>query len=1066
MRLLVKPTLIRREDLLHLNFYFVNLGLVIDETNTKPPYLTRNIPDHPAYIVVFFPPQSIIERTFFESEVAATTDPLGVPPIRARMSGRSRLAFKVKDEVAEIPYTVENLLDWTQYEPSLVAHALAPPTKVILPPIEQPPIMPPIIMNRPSADGEPVELEIAPGARILLPIPPAITEPLLHHTAIEFPYRLYLSPNEKSAWAHSLDAVTHKGRTELWHTRLGVQNTDPETQEQHPVDEVSTEDRTVRAVWTPDFNPEHPEQPQTPDLDFPQIDGIERIAVTPDNRRQILRSTSDYSIRRFANLKLDYYAEPVDVEQLMLTSQGAWAGLSGHWNPFEWETALKQENLGLVEWKHDSTHGRDHYVRIVNAGFLFPWRNITVQIIISERKFLQVPGTNEVAAYTRKYMFLMVRQPIVRYAANLYDHDGREMPLYRQVRVKTIVTPKLDPPDLIVDNGATGAFWVNVAGQPFQFNMEGIDNYGNTIHFPSTAIWYPFEMRHDAAAVSTVASVYDAAEAERECFVPNEKVAYAENNPGQGGSTQLETESMFFTAQLFPDTSVTVPPWLPKLEKAKVHIPPVDQLVSNQGTQTIKLYQKHLDTPNGLLNEAANKAGIFAQLLTPKGAAFTAEKGGGLSNPSFNIGGISQHLGAVSGGPNVGDLETRLDELANGTFDPAKFFEGFSARLLGGIELFDIITTITSGTPGFETQFGAQFPKMTTRAEPNPQNPTSVVTRLDWTPEVKDINLAFFKVVFQGDKKNSMRINVRMEQFLNDLASPPALSVEGAVDNFKVTFVEIIGVQFDQIKFIKEDNEKLDVHVDIPEGGIKFEGPLKFLNELENFFSPGQFMDPPSLDISTEGVGVGFSILLPPLAVGVFALTNVNLGASLYLPFGSGPDDKMRLRFNFSERHDTFRINVMMFAGGGFFAIALGVDGLEVIEAALEFGAAISINLGVASGGVSVMAGIYFKLEIKSPDPDTLELTAYLRMNGNLSVLGLVSISIEFYLELRYKEIGGSSKLTGRATVTVEVEVLFFSASVSMTVERTFAGDADDPTFSDALEPGDWYEYGEAFALA
>ena len=108
------------------------------------------------------------------------------------------------------------------------------------------------------------------------------------------------------------------------------------------------------------------------------------------------------------------------------------------------------------------------------------------------------------------------------------------------------------------------------------------------------------------------------------------------------------------------------------------------------------------------------------------------------------------------------------------------------------------------------------------------------------------------------------------------------------------------------------------------------------------------------------------------------------------------------------------------------------------------------------------MAGFYFKLE---RTPDRIELTAYLRMNGYLSVLGLINISVEFYLELSYKEFeGGKSKLTGRATVTVKVEVLFFSTSVSMTVERKFSGSADDPTFTDMLEPGDWFEYGEAFA--
>ena len=63
----------------------------------------------------------------------------------------------------------------------------------------------------------------------------------------------------------------------------------------------------------------------------------------------------------------------------------------------------------------------------------------------------------------------------------------------------------------------------------------------------------------------------------------------------------------------------------------------------------------------------------------------------------------------------------------------------------------------------------------------------------------------------------------------------------------------------------------------------------------------------------------------------------------------------------------------------------------------------------------------------------------------------------------------GSGKVIGKATITVEVEVLFFSASVSITAERKFAGSKGDPTFADALGPYvepdcPWISYCQAFA--
>ena len=191
--------------------------------------------------------------------------------------------------------------------------------------------------------------------------------------------------------------------------------------------------------------------------------------------------------------------------------------------------------------------------------------------------------------------------------------------------------------------------------------------------------------------------------------------------------------------------------------------------------------------------------------------------------------------------------------------------------------------------------------------------------------------------------------------------------------------------------------------------------------------------------------------------MGIFSLQNVNLGAVLNLPFTGEP---ARFRFNFSERHSPFIVTVGIFGGGGFFALALGLDGIETIEASLEFGGNVSLNLGVASGGVYVMAGIYFKYQAV----DQVQLSGYFRAGGSLSVLGLITVSLEFYLELSYIEKNGSAKVWGRASLTVKVEVLFFSTSVSLTVERTFSGSAGDPTFAQMLTPGDWRAYARAFA--
>jgi len=118
----------------------------------------------------------------------------------------------------------------------------------------------------------------------------------------------------------------------------------------------------------------------------------------------------------------------------------------------------------------------------------------------------------------------------------------------------------------------------------------------------------------------------------------------------------------------------------------------------------------------------------------------------------------------------------------------------------------------------------------------------------------------------------------------------------------------------------------------------------------------------------------------------------------------------------------------------------------------------------VASGGVHIMAGIYFKLERVDPGNELAPtLSGYLRMGGYLSVLGLIKISLEFVLSFTYD--GAKKKAYGRATLTVNIEIVFFCVSVEVTVEKSFGGKGADPDFVLLFDkPAVWNEYALAFA--
>lgn len=220
------------------------------------------------------------------------------------------------------------------------------------------------------------------------------------------------------------------------------------------------------------------------------------------------------------------------------------------------------------------------------------------------------------------------------------------------------------------------------------------------------------------------------------------------------------------------------------------------------------------------------------------------------------------------------------------------------------------------------------------------------------------------------------------------------------------------------------------------------------------------FADPPYVDVAPDGVTAGFDLELPNVSVGVFSLENIALGADARVPFLG---DAVTVGFAFCSKDSPFRLTVMCIGGGGWVALRLSPMGLVELEMGLEAAAALSIDLGVASGSVSIAVGVYLRLEA-----DAGSLTGYFRIRGEVDVLGLISASITLELSLTYDFPTG--KMIGRASVVVEIEILFFSASVEVSCERRLAGSKGDPVLADIMPPDAsghsdaWSAYCAAFA--
>lgn len=866
-----------------------------------------------------------------------------------------------------------------------------------------------------GADNQSLSPSLAPSAKTYEGIHqiPEIIKPAITETSIKAPFRLFLSPDQHGRWENSIFAADNSSgsRTELWHTRL-VKDSSP-GQAENPI---------VRAIWAADKEISAP-APGDDYSPFPlaPLSYYDRLSIVENCVRKA----------------------PVEAKRLMLTALGAWLNLDGQWDD------------DLERWEHRATMGRDHYVKVVNRGYLLPFGHRAAYIEISERKFEQWPLGIK-GALLRKRAFILVREPERSYfplsagAAASSPYLGRCLP-FKSVRILNSVTPLLDPPadSQILPGSQTqvkDAFWIRSSGTDFKFHLAGKDLVGKEIEFsaPMAFIRDHEDTENDyfdgliAEAIHNLETGSEPGSPARgKIDFQASSLAYAPSANLRSGDTAFETASITFSAVRNKFSQDPDPKRLfnPTMVQSEVSIPALRQFANCSASTTFRYYENYLKKGFG----ADNKGQVFACLPNGLdiqfGGANPSDKVGGVVLPNLTVCGLSRSLGAVGADPGSGPItDQHLNDLAGGTFDPASYFaSALGASLLGGITLSSLLDKVSfnndlSNVPKWVSDYS-----------------NSVTHRLSWT------TTDFLPSPPKPFERLSNTLLELSAEIKASGSSNSETTVRGSLQNFAINFAGVIRIIFKHLNFLIKPGQKPDMQVGVQ--AVTFAGDLAFLSKIEEYLGLDNFGDPPYLDISLEGVKAGYTLSLPSIAVGAFALQNIALGAGIALPFTGQP---MRARFNLAERQNPFLITVSLFAGGGFLAVGVGPDGVEALEASLEFGGNFSLNLGVASGGVYLMAGVYLKLENSDA-----QLTGYVRAGGVLEVLGLVSISLEFYLGLTY---GPGQVAWGEASMEVEVEVLFFSASVTLTVRREFTGGSLDIPFEEMMPEPAWDRYLAAFA--
>jgi len=1047
----------RRDDMVALRFDGYNLV----QDGQK---LVRHRGAVNAHLVVTHLPQHLTEEAFPQNAAGNLAAP--APGLsRALLAYPSRLAFTLPPSLKSIPLTVAGLLDWAKLDPSLAPAA----------------------------------------ATFLNSKPPAIRAPSPTETSIELPWHLALSPLLTGTWSHTTEPRTLNGATDLWTTQL----------ENAP---AVTGPRPVRAIWNFDTNTHDFSSPGKPTLDggLPSDSPGNNsepflTSLTPNDRYQIVKATSDFTLGGRADLQVD---------KLALSARGGFLDSTGIWD-------INSGPYDLAEWKHLATLGRDQYVKVVTKGFLFPFGHRVVKTVITEREFEKVG--DQVVATSRQITYLVVREATKSYdPADTFGiaNNSRDFP-FRSLTLATLRTPDLDPTiiDFILSlntharlgHAKRGSrarpadvfgfqetpFVPTVGGKPFMWHFIGTDWVGREIAFTAPAVYVGQADGYDPTTSGYVNTAYNALQDNDTLYsVPirianlhGQRIAFGESvTPGD---TDLEVQQLRFAASagaggtLAEFQAADQPRTYPSIAYtlggnqiggvAKVRLAAAEQIsggapLNGQALPPVSYYPGYITT--GFCTSAAptaNKGNVFIELLdaqtSPTNIVFSGPSSGAVMTPNFGVAGLSRSLGPVA---DIGDI-------FNGIFNPAAIFPGLSgdlaATILGGISLSSLIAPVNGGRTIVDPPYSPENPNTEALRITFHDNSTALTTELAWSPQIVSNTM----LTPSPDGQLSFTLEAKI---VNDVVNPTQSSykIVGTLSNFVVNLNNtddlFMSVEFDELKFTSGSGQKSIITVDVHPNGVSFFGPLAFvekLSELMSFTGGGG----PKITVTATDIEADLTVALPPIQIGLFSISNIAIDADLTLPFGAGP---MLTGFGFASRDNPFTLSVAVFGGGGWFGIQFGAGEVQTLDAGFEFGAACSINLGVASGSISLMAGIYYGYALDSMgDGPTSTLTGFVKLQGSLSILEIITLSLEFDLSLTYMESAGGHSVTGTATLTVGVTFLFFHASVSMTATKTFSSsgnggvrhrslaDPSDPdmqvTFADQVKTQQmWDTYCAAFA--
>ncbi|MFZ4511104.1 MAG: hypothetical protein ACOYNJ_09105 [Candidatus Nanopelagicales bacterium] len=1035
-------TLRRRNDLTLLRVTFLGMVREGDRLVISPttPYLNP-VPfgAQVGRMIIDIGPQAVLEEANYYPPNGAPA-----PPVRSRLAGSSRIVVNV---TSAVDLTLTSMLAWAQWLTATAGPAVYPRGANI----------PANVLEK------------------------GYTPPAPDETSIEMPWWLIVSPNIFTTWSQRVQPKTVAGRSEVFSTWFGQ------------FDREGQPDRdgaaaTIRGLWIRD-----------PGAQVALRDGMVNprmgsegypfeILPKPADRADFVRLTT----RTGANVP-GGVANPVDAA-MTLTTLGGHLSTFGAWD----EPGVSS----VASWQQRIWQGRDTYVKIVRRGFLYPWGIRAYQVTEGVRIW---SASNRAAGDIRPYWFTRtqvgVTDPTLVYAdVDATTVAGRRGATFRSVTCTTTVTPFLAQPTAgpETDGWAGKAVYVpkvprGNSSTPFAFDFIGVDANGQQVAFSMPLLFAEEAPANFTEAGARTLRAYYAArpDSERRADFSGRYVGFA-TAAGDPLDTAMPVTTMFFAMSETFDGDVRLissdsnllefdgqPRNMPLLQTANVIVEDLSRITGQQVNAVLDYPRAYVSAG---LDRARNAGLVYLKKATEEVTriGMDAAKAGGVMVPTMDLAGFSAGVGPV-----YGTAESLAELAADGTITPADALSAIT--LLGGVSLADVLP---SSFPALDGGLPSTKALRTTTRLVDEGLPTErVVTTMAMSWAASELVPSGVAELLLNVDDASLSIQLVSE--VPTAGGDAAWSVLGNFTDFTVSLVPVEGLAFvavDVARLAFSAGSKTSTDVDIDVTDVRFGGALAFIADLAAYLP---FGDGLSIEVGGRGISAGLSVGLPAIALGAFTLSGIAVRTGFTLPFGSDP---VRFRFGMSAPDDPFGMTVLGLGGGGWFTQDLGLDGIEYFEAAAFVQAKVALDLGVASGSVSVQLGMQFALGApEAGDDERCTLTAFVRIQGRVDVLGIVTVGIEVYIGLGIDlplpipdDPDDLLQITahGEAECSVRIKLAFWSKRVRFTVRRSFKGSdlpgssfvvgvlssrAGEPpvtpiTFADAVTREDWAEFCGAFA--